>query len=420
MIAEEPVWNCLEQASPLAQLPQAMDCDDCFGLTAAEKESCVQLEVWPAICPRIPMLPSVGAAVPMKCPDLSVYMDSLEHSSTRIAFLTRLRELVSQRRYIAPSELWQYISYTLALKNAAFATHVGELLYQDLGIRAYSNFCPDSLWEVLQEALAALQDSSSPFQCAKTCITYLTTLLVKELNSAIGSKSQPLLERVLSLSSKWERVQKVLRVLFLLLQSGRGADVAEALVTLVSLLLLTCGEGERAGLAHKLALELSQKMRLSLRSRELCQKFLLMVPSHYLREQVIDMYLEKRFRLPSPLSFSARELRDAPTSLCKICCVHFLRVPEEEGDLEHLLTLLSSLLHSHLNRLQGCPLLTCQYPLRAHTHTPTNTSSSSSSTSSSPLLQSFRPHVQDLINTHATQASPHCWVLLQMINAIVD
>lgn len=297
---------------------------------------------------------------------LETYVDTVGQVEGGRNYLGLLEKLLSHGSYIPSSRLKKVLTTVLRLRSSDSVRQACRVLHQDLCIRRETDVPDSCVWHLLESCMKTLQweKGAVSLTTAKVVLNYLFGLLVKDFNSKTDNPKSSLIEKVLSLGRQWQRVAKVLDCLFSLQEQGTPSDPGEVVPSLVCLPLLTCTQLERRDQATRLARELSERLG-KLSSVETRKQLLLSLPSHYLRELVLDLHLAAHCALSPTASQDCPGNRDL--SIAVIGCVHMKRGPYHHDGRQHddpgyFLFQLCHLLQSHVCNLEGAALLSFLVP----------------------------------------------------------
>ena len=339
-------------------------------------------------------------------------------------------------------------SVLTAVQNSSeedFILGMDKLLSQDVAKRNETKLKPDFIWRVLEKSMDDLKNgctsgsvpllSNAKVLAAWVLLRYLKEFFSRDLclMTVDREERKPLIEQVLSIKKRWARVMKVLDFLFVVLESSEVSierlDLFHTTLELLCLPLLSFRVTERNELITKLAREISTKIS-AVRSVAKKTQFLKALPSHFLREKVVDFQLELEFKLTSSPNPSQSVCNESSVSIAKIGQVHFCRMPYHPNgsahDLNYFLTLLVLMLQSHIQTLKGASVYsttaTRSHLLSAPQSTPP---SSSAGEGLNQALRDIKPQVSqlsdrlshdELIGIELTQ--PANWFMLQLLNTL--
>ena len=281
-------------------------------------------------------------------------------------YLHVLERLLAQGSFIPSEKLLQVLDIVQSNGDQYFLTRMHTLLLQDLSIRKDTTVDKRKLWEMMESCLEKCQ--SLPVHLSSMIIlNYILNVFLKDLNTHSSELNSSLVEKVLSLQSHYSHIRKLLDLVFSLPRTGSHTvcdsevpSLLDVTLSLVCLPLLSCTELDRKDAATKLARDISTRLN-GLDSIHTKCHILEMIPSNYLREKIIDLYLEREFTLLPQIN-SASVFTGSSLSLTKISQVHLNRTPYHQNGSPHSLSfflrLLCMLLQSHLHTLNGTPLVT--------------------------------------------------------------
>ena len=338
--------------------------------SSSEPRHTPSVKLDPPCCslPRCPTPPALQQYSRAGETYLKSYADTVGQVEGGGNYLSLLEKLLSHGNYIPSSQLKKVLKTVLRLRSSDYVRQACRVLHRDLCIRRETNVPEGCVWHLLESCMKTLQqeggeNSVVSLMAAEVILNYLFGLLVKDFNSKTDNPKSSLIERVLSLSRHWLRVAKVLDFLFSVQERGpprEASDLGEVVHSLVCLPLLTCSRLERRDQATRLARELSERLG-KLSSVEKKKHLLLSLPSHYLRELLLDIHLAAHCALSPAISQESCKSRDLSIA------IHMNRRPyhhdgRQHEDPSYFLFQLCHLLQSHICNLEGAALLSFLVP----------------------------------------------------------
>ena len=401
----------------------------------------------PSIDPLLPGLYAVSLQADSGFPFTKFSWNALETRAQAMqgrdgkrseCYVHMLEELTSRGSFIPHHHLESVLRTLLTLTDTNLLLRVHTVLASDASLRPSAGLSVALLWDLMEvcckklsQGLATTPGGSTgePYPLsAHVVLLYLVALLVKDLASSEAKLGSSLVERMLSLTSKWQHVLVVLDLLFKLLPNNPAPsslpDLCSVLSLLICLPVVTSQECDQDSGISRLARELSRRVA-HLPSVQLKTHLLLLLPCHLLREKVISIHLNTEFLL---LQDSSQDgcLPSDHVSFELITNTHLRRSPYHcDGtphDLSLFLFLQCHLLQSHCAQLLGHTFLHSD-------HTPQTTLSPSAPLSPARLanqLQSITSHIralpsrlsEDPLLTDLT--SPLCWFHLEILGRMTS
>ena len=287
-------------------------------------------------------------------------------------YLSLLEKLLCHGKYIPSQQLEKTLMAVLKLSCSDHVRQAQRVLHNDLSIRQETTVPENWMWQLLERCINILQQEGGKavsLMVAEVVLSYLFGLLVKDFNTKTENPKSSLVEKALSLTRHWPRVTKILDFLFAIHERGSprepcaAPDLGEVVLSLACLPLLTCSRLEQGDQTTRLAREFSERLG-KLTSVEKRKHLLLSLPSHYLRELVLDHHLEAHCALSAAV---AQDSESRALSIAKIGCVHLKRGPyyhdgRPHDDPGYFLFQLCHLLQSHIHNLEGAGRLSFLVP----------------------------------------------------------
>lgn len=427
--------NCLQQAMAIPRWT-----------TDELKEKSKPLSL-PSTDPLLPGLYAVSLQADSGSPFTKFFWSALETRAQAMEgrdgkrseqYVHMLEELTSRGCFIPHHHMERVLRTVLTLSDTDLLLRVHSVLVSDASLRPSAGLSVALLWDLMEvcckklsQGLDTTAESSTgePYPLsAHVVLLYLTALLVKDLAGCEVEMDSSLVERTLSLTSKWQHVLIVLDLLFKLLPNNPAPsslpDLCSVLSVLICLPVVTSQKCDQDG-TSRLARELSHRVA-RLPTSQLKTHFLLLLPCHLLREKVISIHLDTEFLLLQDLP-QDRYLPSDRVSLELIANTHLCRSSyRHDGtphDLSLFLFLQCHLLQSHCAQLLGHTFLHID-------HAPQTTPPTSNPLSPTQLanqLQSITSQFRALPRRLSEDfsllndlTSPLCWFHLQILDRMTS
>ena len=394
--------------------------------------------------PHIPGLDVDGGCVACPattstCNYLEVYMQmTARHQRDDKKFVETLEEIIVAGRCIPYAHITAVLRCVLKISDSTLLIRLHSLLASDASSRptVISSTWPHQLWEVMEKCcrrflphtISSSTSSSTPHysNSAHVVLLYLVTLLAADMTRHHHTTTVPLLERILSLTTRWQHVKVIVDLVFQLLvnrHDNHQLPLPELLPVMTKLLCMcisTSSVNDRDSVATRLAREISSRLS-KLPSIELKIHLLLLLPCHLLREKIISIHLQTEFLLlPSDsLCGGNNILPSENVTLDLISTTHLCRCPcHHDGtpqDLAFFLSLLFHLLLSHYSRLLGFSPINPS-PSLPTTLTPYDLAKQLQPISHQIKILSRRLSEDDGLLLELT--TPNCWFYLQLLDSM--
>lgn len=306
------------------------------------------------------------------------------------------------------------------------------ILRQDLRLRPafVSTEIIDELKRYLNLCLQCMRSKAHApsLEAVQLALSYFTEVLTCWINhhSAVSNGSSIVLSQKLSFATKWTFFTKVIDLLFSVskrleqpnLQPDHLLIYHNLLADLNKLLCVPLVVDDNT--VQSISVTFEGKLSDAIYSNALRRQVISGLQSPLLRRSIIDIHLDKEFKLVSSVS---EALQNEPFNLSKFCCIHLCRLPyDQDGkmhyDLSYFLYLLYTLIESHLLLITGLQPISCVTAASKKKALPEGFKH---------LVESMRPHIAGLVDRMSEDevliselTDSHCWSGIQNLSWIID
>lgn len=359
-------------------------------------------------------------------------VDEVSNQAFLIDLLDFLQQCTNQCNIIKVDKIVKVLRLMESVKSDRFISSFHRILRQDLRLRPafISTELTDELKRYLNLCLQHMRGNGSQSLLAlQLALGYLTEVLMCWIshNSTAASTTSIQLSQQLSFATKWPFFGKVIDLVFSIAKSLEPVvpEHPEHLLLYHNLLadlnkLLCLPFAVDSTIVQSVAVTFEVKLSDPTYSNTVRRCVINNVQSVLLKRYIIDIHLDKEFKLQAPVS---EALQNEPFNLSKFCCIHLCRLPlNREGnaqyDLSYFVFLLYTLIESHLLLITGIQPVSCVTPTKKMKDIPKGFKY---------MVESMRPHIVGLVDRISENevlllelSESGCWNDIQNLSRIID